>query len=1655
MDAAADRPADTQATAPKPVPAHVVSRQAIDGARRRSGHSPAAPDAPWTACAAPSRMLVLAADGTHRACEHACRPLALDTGATWAEAWRGGDATTLRADLAAGRLPLDHCRGCAAWATAGLLTQAPVVAEHGALPAAPAGDEPETLVLRLPADGAVVPGAEGDLRDLLPKLAALAVRCPNEFDVRASQSWLTAVRELAPNLPITLRVGRLEDADALVAACAGLRLVALELDARSAAKAPLASLRVAAERLQSKPVVRFVLRPDTWFHFEDAAIQAAAHTLPLHWHLLDDDGDVPLAQLDAESLTAVKNVVTNSWKRLSGTHRPTAVGEHAFFSLADELRRLLQRRLEAALHQPEPSDAPAALPLPPLDHPWFTDPARRTWWQTTLLGISHQPGFATWFGEHLASGAMLAAMRSQPLLRLLCQRLAYDLRLPRCLEALAILYRAPKERALRGTEDTALAASLDLATFGGPWAQRLGLDPTTAAPRKRPFGIGKAKTPKAGAVPDVTVLIPSYQHGAYIQETIRSVLAQRHTNFRLLVVDDGSPDDTVARAREIVDPRLEVRVNERNLGLGNSVLAALQTIDTPYVALLNSDDMFHPDRLTRCCKALDSTPSAQLVTTGLHLVDQAGGELVPQNVSFVLDGHQVFDWVHWFARATPSEPLHGDQLFTALLERNFLATSSNLVARTEWLRGHAEALQSLKYCLDWQIFLDAAQEGSLCHLPEPLVGYRLHATNTVWFRGGRRWSFYLEVNRVIARALARHIAPIADVEARFTRLLQIVTDYVLPNREADGVALFVNSLVDALQADQVAEASPAIQQQLQRLNQAATAVLKLRDDAAQTLPANYLAETKARHALGDLARELLHQEHDRAERLQLYVDSLEDRLRDVWAGRGRLEQEKQALQQRQRELDQALQGARHELVQAGQQLRALQEQKQQELRAAQEQKQQELRAAQEQKQQELRAAQDQKQQELRALQEQKQLELRKLQLEHDTLAQRLELAGEREQAARSLANDHQQRAEVLARDLAAVRTDLQHATAQAAVLAEVRDLVQQELRSLRTERDELVRHAAQQAQATAAEARRLTELAGGLSAELERDRATLLATRQELALASAARDDARHHLKAARDQIERWRAEYGSLTNQAAELRRNLERETAQVRAQQDAINLLEQRRNELLEAQNRAAEELAKLRQSREYRIGNFIWNKLPLSYMSRRGKKWYHRVLDTKDRFSLWFGNKFGKHKAEGVAVVASCWHWPIYSHTFVYQEMIGLTHMGLDVKMFHWAENDTTQLQPAFGYLADHRTMIKPVWENHKKDKEHFETTKPGRLRALLERVATATGKTMEELEKEPHVLRACTFARMVELSGARYLHTYFFYDQTFMAMVAAWLLEIPRGISCYADHMLDDFPFKLVGLQIELASVIVATSSRIKQELSEKSGGKFDDRIIVKPNGVDGARFPPAERPARVPQDLFEVTSVSRIEPKKGLIHLVEAVAELKRRGHRVRANVIGAHDPHNKGSLEYQQLLERTIVELGLQDDVIMHGMKMQEEILPMLQRSHAFVAPYVELSSGDKDGIPTAMLEAMACSLPVVTTDAGSILEVVDHQVEGFVVAQRDSAAFAKALERLITEPTLERKLSRAARARFDRQFDIKVTERRFHARVAELLAANKAVAAS
>jgi glycosyltransferase involved in cell wall biosynthesis len=404
-------------------------------------------------------------------------------------------------------------------------------------------------------------------------------------------------------------------------------------------------------------------------------------------------------------------------------------------------------------------------------------------------------------------------------------------------------------------------------------------------------------------------------------------------------------------------------------------------------------------------------------------------------------------------------------------------------------------------------------------------------------------------------------------------------------------------------------------------------------------------------------------------------------------------------------------------------------------------------------------------------------------------------------------------------------------------------------------------------------------------------------------------------------------------------------------------------------------------------------------------------------------------------------ACWSFPIYSQTFVYQEQVQLLSHGFTTRFLYSQLNPRQQLPSQFGRLwqSKRKLILHPAV--CRSDYDYYVRRMPDKVGALVTKLRLASGLSEHELREHHHFQQAFAFTRMVEACRPDYLHSYFFYEGTLFTFVASYLLDIPRGVSCYADHMLDDYVLKVVPLHMEQCSVVVATSRRIKRELLQIAPQADSKRIIVKPNAINTARFPVVSRKEPGNGEPYRLVCVSRIEPKKGILYLVEAVRQLIDNGLKVEAHLLGGVDDNPAGK-EYAAALEARVRELHLAPVIHLEGRKTEAEIRRFLKEAHLFVAPFVETDSGDKDGIPTALLEAMSTGLPAVATDAGSITEVIDDGWDGVLTRQRDSIRLSKAIEGLLRNPDRRIQLGREAARKIRARFDVRVCEPLFHDRI-------------
>jgi glycosyltransferase involved in cell wall biosynthesis len=202
-----------------------------------------------------------------------------------------------------------------------------------------------------------------------------------------------------------------------------------------------------------------------------------------------------------------------------------------------------------------------------------------------------------------------------------------------------------------------------------------------------------------------------------------------------------------------------------------------------------------------------------------------------------------------------------------------------------------------------------------------------------------------------------------------------------------------------------------------------------------------------------------------------------------------------------------------------------------------------------------------------------------------------------------------------------------------------------------------------------------------------------------------------------------------------------------------------------------------------------------------------------------------------------------------------------------------------------------------------------------------------------------------------------------------------------------------------------------------------------RLRLIHHGVDVDRFVPVPRPGAVSP--VEIVSVGRLVEKKGFADLLRACAQLKQApdgSPPFRLQIYG------DGPLraELTELRDR----LGLGGDVELAGERDGADILRAYQRADVFALTPCVTSDGDRDGVPNVIVEAMACGLPVVTTDAGGITEVVRHGLNGLVAAPRDVGAIAGHLAALLTDAPGRRAMGAAGRRTVVEGFDLRSAAR-------------------
>jgi glycosyltransferase involved in cell wall biosynthesis len=231
----------------------------------------------------------------------------------------------------------------------------------------------------------------------------------------------------------------------------------------------------------------------------------------------------------------------------------------------------------------------------------------------------------------------------------------------------------------------------------------------------------------SGATPRVTVVTSAYNAEAIIEPTVRSVLRQTFRDFEYVIVNDGSRDRTAEILRRMMaaDPRIRV-LDQDNRGLAAARNRAVRESQSPYVALLDHDDLWHPEKLALQVSLLDAHPDVAVASCYSAVIDVDGAL-----VGWRLGGDA-----------------NGD-VYQEMLEWDMVSGGSVVLVRREALAAIGPSDESLPMRTDWDLWIRLARRYRFGTVPRILVGYRRSASSV-----SRRYERFAEAGtRVLQNVL--------------------------------------------------------------------------------------------------------------------------------------------------------------------------------------------------------------------------------------------------------------------------------------------------------------------------------------------------------------------------------------------------------------------------------------------------------------------------------------------------------------------------------------------------------------------------------------------------------------------------------------------------------------------------------------------------------------------------------------------------------------------------------------------------------------------------------------------------------------------------------------------------------------------------------------
>ena len=383
-----------------------------------------------------------------------------------------------------------------------------------------------------------------------------------------------------------------------------------------------------------------------------------------------------------------------------------------------------------------------------------------------------------------------------------------------------------------------------------------------------------------------------------------------------------------------------------------------------------------------------------------------------------------------------------------------------------------------------------------------------------------------------------------------------------------------------------------------------------------------------------------------------------------------------------------------------------------------------------------------------------------------------------------------------------------------------------------------------------------------------------------------------------------------------------------------------------------------------------------------------------------------------------------FPVTSETFIVREIMELQKLGLDIALFPLIDTKGTVhsdvVHEESQALQNKVHLFSSLWPSRSKlflTWMHLKCLlrRPFRYLKTFRLARQAGGGTFTLFK------RAAIYADAFRRMEVTHLHAHFCLDACKLAMLCSRISGISYSFTIHAHDIFREDLRDLFEEKFNYAKFVASISKFNRQFVLELCPSIDPAKIHIIHCGIDLAGFQKIERQA---EQRFDILSVGRLVEQKGFIFLVEACRMMKNQyAMDFQCRIIGEGKERAR--------LENAIAEQGLDATVELLGAKEQSEVVRLMNDTDVFVLPCVQQRDGAMDGIPVALMEAMAKGIPVVSTALSGIPELIANGT-GKLVPPGDSRSLADALQEIQQMPLSEkRQMAQEARRMVHQQFNI------------------------